>query len=771
MRLTNIYSYDRKLYLFIRDEEGKLHIKEDKSFFPYYYINHPEGNYKSYLGEDVYRTLISSPKDLYKLDKANTYEADVRFEKRYLIDKVDEIEETNVKYAFLDIEVLTKELPDVHETKYPVSCISIYNSYSKSIKCFYLGDYANETSMLDAFVSYLKVEQFDLILGWNIEQFDYPYLMHRIPDFAKRISPIGKQRFYSKGMMYPAGTSIVDYLLWYKRIFKGLGSYALDNVLNHEFGAGKEYNPDFSVLSEEVKLRNIDDVRGLEKIERKQGIINHYDWVRRIAKVEWEDLIWNSRTIDMLLLQEAKNNGIVLPSRVKDEESNEEFEGAFRETFETGAFYNLGKYDLAGAYLNAIIDLCLDTSNLTDTPTDDSLSVSITDRVSQDILTTHHVRQRKEAILPTVCRKLLLKKSEIKSELAGCKPTDPQYHNIQQKYDAFKGIILSSWGVIGNKYFRLYDHRIASLITATVRDLLHYIKASLDERGVKVIYIDTDSVFCEDGGVNIAEMLNELIQEWSQTRYNKPSSIVFEYEGHFKSILIIGMCRYIGYVQTNNGIKEEVKGVETKRVDSSAFMKTFQKALIKKILAKESKSIIDMWIEAQRKLMLDLPISEVAFPCRLSKAVEKYEKTTPIHVRAMEYSGLHKEVGDRFYYIYIVPTSYQVEHCELLDGKRLTDTRLNREFKKYYGYDLEADSIFNPTNDSSKLVNDLIANLASSGRLVNGELKISGKPNNVIAFDEDNLDILSKYEIDWDTMVQRNINSKADRIYEAMGWK
>ena len=37
-------------------------------------------------------------------------------------------EKTIIKYAFIDIEVLTPELPDVEKAKYPVSLLTIYNS-------------------------------------------------------------------------------------------------------------------------------------------------------------------------------------------------------------------------------------------------------------------------------------------------------------------------------------------------------------------------------------------------------------------------------------------------------------------------------------------------------------------------------------------------------------------------------------------------------------------------------------------------------------------
>ena len=67
--------------------------------------------------------------------------------------------------------------------------------------------------------------------------------------------------------------------------------------------------------------------------------------IRRISHVEFEDLMYNSRIIDMFLLREAKANNVALPMRPRnDNVPDDEFEGAFRDAFETGVFTNLGKY-------------------------------------------------------------------------------------------------------------------------------------------------------------------------------------------------------------------------------------------------------------------------------------------------------------------------------------------------------------------------------------------------------------------------------------------
>ena len=124
----------------------------------------------------------------------------------------------------------------------------------KFIQTFYLEDYETEYKMLEDFMEYMKKEKFDLWLSWNVK-FDYNYLYNRIPDFAEKISIIGKSRYGDGEVFYPAGISIVDYLTWFKKITLNRDkSYALDNVAQKHLGEEHYERPEFGKLSEEVKV-------------------------------------------------------------------------------------------------------------------------------------------------------------------------------------------------------------------------------------------------------------------------------------------------------------------------------------------------------------------------------------------------------------------------------------------------------------------------------------------------------------------------------------
>lgn len=743
MNLVNIFNKGRLIYLFCRDKEGTLSVKEDDSFFPYYY-ERGEGDCKTIEGHSVKKLYVTHPRDIAKNRTSGAYEADVFLTKRYLIDKVNKIDEGMIKYAFIDIEVLTDELPDVTKAEFPVSCISIYNSMYKNVQTFYLPDYNNEWDMIKAFIDFMKTEQFDLWLSWHVK-FDYNYLYNRFPDFSTNISSIGQNRYGDGEIFYPAGMSIIDYLEWFKKVtLNKEKSYALDAVAQKHFKENAWGKTDFGTINEHIREKNINDVLRMQKLEDKFGIIAYFDSIRRLSKVEWEDLIWNSRIIDMLLLEEAKNQKIVLPMKPKNNEL-ETYEGAYREAYELGAHFGVGKYDLSSAYPLMVIDFCLDPSN----------AFQADDNPNMIKVEDTWFYQNQKALLPTIVKKLVDLKEKLKTELGSTDLKSTGYKPMKTKYNAVKSVVNSAYGVMGNRFFRLYDPRIASATTFLVRDLLHYVKDKIEEKGYKVIYVDTDSVMLANNTEDISSLLNEIVKDWAQ-KYGKDTiSAEFAYEGYFDRLLILAKCRYAGYLQTSKGEEEEIKGIEAKRKDSTIYMQKFQRTFIDKILDKENKKDIFEWIKNEVTILPNQPLENVAFPCKLARQPKDY-KNVPIFLRAMnETEGFKKKVGDNFFYIYVKPEYYYVEN-EVVDyyrevpGKREGSTKKEKILKR----------------DIDKI------NLAKA--LADGDIKMQTrmqrikKPKDVKAFDEDTA--CNIMDVDWVKMKDRNIYMKLITIFEAMKW-
>jgi len=647
MRLINIYNHKRDIYVFWRDDAGTLKITKQVGFYPYYYELDPHGTFKSFKGESLKRQIVSEPKDINHNRSIEAYEADILFTKRFLIDKVDAIEKCPIKVGFIDIEINAPELPNVQTARYAISCISVYNYLSKSVQTFFLPEFKSEYEMMEAFIAYLQKEKFDILAGWNFTKFDFPYLCNRFPEFAEKISPINKTRYGDGSVYYPAGISIIDYCLWFQKITLNREKmYTLDYIAQKHLKFPPKPKIDFTVLNQALKEHNIYDVKCLAELEDSKKLFEYYDAIRRLTKVEWEDLHFNSRMIDMLLLEEAKLKHVALPMKPSEErgtlEDETEFEGAFREIYATGRFENVYKVDIASAYPYSIISFCLDPANISD--------------CNKDCININNVwfKQNPDALLPSVTKKLITLKKEIGNQKNNTPVNDPNYKDIKQKYDAIKTVVNSAFGVMGNRFFRLYDQRVAGGITFIVRSLLHYTKEKLEAKGCKVVYIDTDGIFYT-ADKDYVDYLNQVIQDWAKETFNKDHvDIVFESEGVYSKILLLALCRYYGIMNKYNGeVETEIKGVEMKRKDSTNYLVTFQKTLINKILDNEPKDKIFDWLKNEIANFKNQKLIDISFPCKISKSSEDY-KSKPIFVRAVENTKeFTPKTGDSFYYIFM----------------------------------------------------------------------------------------------------------------------
>ena len=689
MNLVNIGTKDTEVYKFLRDSEGRQIIETVTDFLPYFFDRDKDGLYTAYDGTRLKKIIVGEQKDIKGMVNKKTYQSDVKLATRFMLDKVDELTKCPVKYCFIDIEVLAKDFPEPSEAKYPVSCITVWDNFSKEYATFFLSDYSKnilegEQLLYKDFCDYMNKIKPDVLLAWNMD-FDYIYLNNRFRYFGSDISPIKQSRTSpNQGVYYPIGTSIVDYMGLFKKVFMREQSYALNSVSQKYLKDDHWEQDTFGVLDDTIKGKNINDVRRMVQLEEKFNLIEYYDELRRLTKVQWEDLYWNSRIVEMMLFEEAKRVGVVLPNKPKTESNDSTFSGATRDSKENGAFFNIGKFDLTSAYPSMMFNFCLDSQNIKDEPGENAIEVNGV-----------FFEQNEKALLPTIVRKILTLKNQLKKDVK----KDP---SLQFKYDAIKAVVNSTFGVMGNEYFRLYDNGVASSITYLVRDLLHYTIRRLNEIGIEVIYYDTDSVFVTVNE-DISDKLNSYVQDWGKQYGKKKIELGYEYEGYFDKIFFLGKCRYFGYVHGKEN--PEIKGVEIKRSSSSKFEAEFQRRLLDLALNNPSRDDLNNFIDDELINIRTKPLEVIGFPCKIQN---KDYKGTPVFLRAYNNSkelyGFTADKGSLFYYTYVNPVGFDKE------GKQINVLAFGRE---------------------ANFKNDLV---------------------------------------DWDKVIDRSIDKKAEKVYDALGY-
>ena len=733
LKLTNIYNDNKTIYLFHRPDK-KLETMKDESLFPYYYEPSPKGLCRGYFGEKLEKIVVGDPYQISKKRTNLSQEADINFCKRYLLDKVS-MDKAELRFVFWDIETQSKNMPDALYAPDPITCITTYDNYTKEYKQFWTLDYKSEFLLIDAFITYIRSISPDLLIGYNSKGFDYPYMTVRYANLVcdvnnkleEKLSPIGKM---VKRNGFPAGLSILDYYEMVKKVYK-FKKWKLEYIYCATFK--KEYKPEkfaFHIIDAKIKDKNLNDVKMLVELENKFHLINYFDELRRIGKVMWDDLCMNSVIVDGVILQTAKEKGVILPSKPDEDEK-------FRRTEEdeiiggyvyakTGLHKGVHLFDVGGTYPNLIITFNLDPVNVKKEPNTQTVTVNKV-----------NVWQNTNAIVPTVCRKMVNSREEIQKLITTL--TGEEKDLMKQKDAAIKGVNNTVYGTLLFKSSRMYNKDIASTITYLARFLIRYTKLRLKTFGYEVIMADTDSVFVktdEDAAI-IQSMINEQIIPEFLNHFGKTTgTLKFKYEGTFSKLFISAKKHYMGDMIGKD--EPVIKGVEVLRSDSSKFMEKFQEELLKKILNETPKEEIDTWMVAEETRMKALPLIDVAFPCKLSKSPEAYKVET-IHIRALRYALMEHpdwqvSVGTDFYYTYIIPEKFEIK----------TVTKSVKKTKK----DLKE----NPSEELTKMKTT--------------EVK---KYKEIMAFDD--FVGIGDNKPDWNLIADRNIWKKATAIYEAMGWK
>ncbi len=724
LQLVNIFNDNKTIYLFYRAGKA-LKIMKDNSLLPYYYQPTLKGLFKGYFGEKLEKIIVHDPYQISKKRDNLSQEADINFCKRYLLDKVN-MDKADIRWVMWDIETQSKNMPDASVAPDPITCITTFDNYTKEYKQFWTLDYKSEFLLIDSFINYIRSISPDLLIGYNSRGFDYPYMQNRYPDLAIKLSPIGKMVTRNN---FPAGLGILDYYELVKKVYK-FKKYKLEYVYCAEFK--KEYKPEkfaFHIIDTKIKDKNLNDVKMLVELESKFHLINYFDELRRIGKIMWDDITLNSIIVDGVILQTAKEKGVILPSKPDE---NEKFRRTEEDEIIGGYVYakqglhkGVHLFDVGGTYPNLIITFNLDPVNVKKEPNTQTVTINKV-----------NIWQNTNAIVPTVCRKMVNAREEIQKLMENL--TGDEKDLMKQKDAAIKGVNNTVYGTLLFKSSRMYNKDIASTITYLARFLIRYTKLRLKTFGYETVASDTDSIFVktEDDYNTIQSMINEqIIPEFLNHFGKDKGTLRFKYEGTFDRLLILAKKRYIGHMIGKD--KLTIKGVEVLRSDSSKFMEKFQEELLTNVLNEKPKEEIDAWILSEEIRMKTLPLIDVAFPCKLSKSPEAYKVET-IHIRALRYALLEHpdwqvSIGQDFYYTFIIPETFEIKSIT----KKVKKTK--KELKE------------NPSEELTKLKTT--------------EVK---KPIEIMAFDD--FVGIRDNKPDWNLIADRNIWKKASAIYEAMGW-
>ncbi|MDR9828023.1 DNA polymerase II [Vibrio sp. FNV 38] len=216
---------------------------------------------------------------------------------------------------------------------------------------------------------------------------------------------------------------------------------------------------------------------------------------------------------------------------------------------------------------------------------------------------------------------------------------------------ALKIIMNSFYGVLGSSGCRFFDTRLASSITMRGHEIMKTTKRLIEERGYQVIYGDTDSTFvalnalhsqqdADKVGRQLVLDINAWWEKDLKQRFGIESHLELEYETHYRKFLMPTIRgsetgskkRYAGLIERQGEESIVFKGLESARSDWTPLAQAFQQKLYMMVFHDEDPShyVREM---VEKTLAGDFD-HQLVYQKRLRRKLHEYEKNIPPQVRA-----------------------------------------------------------------------------------------------------------------------------------------
>lgn len=471
-------------------------------------------------------------------------------------------------------EAITAVTVNINNQYYVIGCgeYTPHRDDVKYIKC------ADEFELIDKFIDVWTLYYPDIVSGWNIKFFDFPYIINRIrrlfgEEKLVKLSPWGKVDGYKvnfKGREHECydmlGVSMLDYYELYRKYSPNPNqeSFKLDHIASIELGESKLDYSEFENLHQLYRQDyqkfieyNVKDVELVYRLEGQMRLIELALTLAYDARVNYEDVFSQVRMWDTIIYNKLKQRHIVMPPK-KDAKKDEQYAGAFVKDPLIGMHEWVASFDLNSLYPHLIMMYNLSPETLVE---GDSLNDELrkfigeygskisVDNLLNKSIPTKVMKENSVALTPNgqffsiakqgflseimetmyedralfknkaIEAKKQLQVTVSESEKAELKRQISRCNNIQL---AKKVTLNSAYGAIGNAYFRFFDIRIAEAITLSGQLAIRWIEKKLNDHLNKMLKTSqVDYVIASDTDsiyLNLGGLVSKFIPDSSDKK-------------------------------------------------------------------------------------------------------------------------------------------------------------------------------------------------------------------------------------------------------------
>ncbi|WP_061009870.1 DNA polymerase II [Vibrio sp. CUB2] len=509
----------------------------------------------------------------------------------------------------------------------------------------------DEKALLEALIEWFKQFDPDVIVGWNVIDFDFR-LLHKRAEWHNLKLMLGRAdqpSFFrssaqsQQGFISIPGRVVLDGIDTLKTATYHFRSWSLESVSQELLGEGKEIHNVHDRMDEINRMYrsdkpslakyNLQDCVLVNKIFDHTHLLDFAIERSRLTGVELDRVGGSVAAFTNLYLPQIHRAGYVAPNL--HPENWIASPGGYVMDSIPNLYDSVLVLDFKSLYPSIIRSFLIDPMGLVE-----GLQLEI-GKAEDEAVPGFRGGQfhRSKHFLPEMIEKLWAARDVAKK------------NNEKAFSQAIKIIMNSFYGVLGSSGCRFFDTRLASSITMRGHEIMKQTKVLIEDKGYQVIYGDTDSTFVSLNGAygqadadKIGNELVDYINQWwndhLRSEYNLNSILELEYETHYRKFLMPTIRgaetgskkRYAGLIGEGEQERIIFKGLESVRTDWTPLAQRFQNTLYQMIFHGEDPS--DYVREMVEKTNAGEFDEQLVYQKRLRRKLHEYQKNIPPQVRA-----------------------------------------------------------------------------------------------------------------------------------------
>ncbi|WP_120967226.1 DNA polymerase II [Comamonas sp. lk] len=490
----------------------------------------------------------------------------------------------------------------------------------------------------------------DVIIGWNVIQFDLRVLQKTADDCAtplllgRELKPIawrthpGKQGYLFAPM---PGRVVIDGIEALRAAIWNFPSFSLENVAQELLGEGKDIGDDYDKMAEierryqedkpALAVYNIRDCELVLRIFEKAKLLQFAMERAHTTGLQIDRFGGSIAAFSHHYLPRMHRMGYVAPN-VGDVQGKSS-PGGYVMDSKPGFYDSVVVLDYKSLYPSIIRTFLVDPVGLAE-----GQHASNPERLIKGPRGT--LFSREKHCLPEIVTTLWRARDEAKR--ARNEPLS----------QALKLVMNSFAGVLGASECRFFNPDLISAITLRGHEMVKVTRDFVEKRGYEAIYGDTDSIFIwlkrthtnEEAHAVAAELVKDINAWWTQTlrgEQDLESFLEIEFDTHYKKFFMptirgsdVGSKkRYAGLSIDAEGKETMVyRGLEMARSDWTPLARQFQEGLLSRVF--QGAPYRDFVIEYARSTLAGKKDDLLIYRKRLRHRLDAYVANVPPQVRA-----------------------------------------------------------------------------------------------------------------------------------------